>query len=207
MPNFSVFNLDADVLRTKIFGSENTAIRTDADGRLEIRNISDPVTVTATNLDIRDLSANQDNLLAFGFDGADVQPVRTDADGRLEIRNISDPVTVTGSIQITPTFTEINYIDVDTDDSFTGLDYVDTSTQNMYTFYVYNKGDNPVDIRLDISPDQVTYFTDVAARTLTSGTTDTFVAKTFLRYTRIAYKSTLPGNSTTIDVFFQTQAI
>ncbi|RYD03045.1 hypothetical protein N752_21785 [Desulforamulus aquiferis] len=197
MPNFTVFNFDPDVLRTKIFGSMDVAIATDADGRLEIAGISDSITVTAADLDIRDLCADNDNVLVFGFDGSDVQPIRTDDEGRLEV--ISN---------ITPTYTEDEEAAVTTDDDFTGLAYVDTSTQVMYTYFVYNTGANSADVRLDVSPtgeDEVFYI-DVAARTLASGATDTFVAKTFLRYTRLSYRSTAPTEPTTLDIYFQSQS-
>lgn len=250
-----VFNYDPATLRTRIFGSQDVPIRTDADGNLQIRGISDTITITATDLDIRDLTNATDSIAIYGFDGTTNRPIRTDAAGnlqirgisdvvtvaatdldiralsqatdsiaiygfdgttnqairtdaagRLEIRSISDTVTVSGNVNTTPTFSETNFLDVITGDTFTGLSYVDTSTQTMYTFYVYNKGPNSADVRLDVSPDEITFFTDVAARTIASGATDTFVAKTFLRYTRLAYKSTTAGQPTTLDVFFQKQA-
>lgn len=292
MPNNAVFNFDPASLRSKIYGSQDAAISTDADGYLQIRSISDSVTVTATDLDIRDLTHAQDSLLIYGFDGTDNIRVRTDSDGYLQIRSISDSVTVTASnldirdlthaqdsllmygfdgtdnvrirtdadgylqirsisdsVTVTasdldirdlshaqdslliygfdgsanqrirtdsegylqmeniPAFTETNNIDVPTDNDYSTLSYVDTSTQTVYTFYVYNKGPNSATVRLDVSPDQTTYYNDVLERTIASGATDVFVAKTFLRYTRIAYKSAVSGSSTTLDVFFQKQAM
>lgn len=255
MPNNAVFNFDPASLRTKIFGSQDSAILTDANGRLEIRGICDSVTITATNLDIRDLTAFTDNILIYGFDGTTVKSITTDTSGRLEIRGICDSVTVTatnldirdltaftdniliygfdgttvksiitdtngrlevrgicdsvtvtGTLNTTPTFSENSTTNIASGDNFTGLSYLDTATQTMYTFFVYNKGPNSADVRLDVSADQNTFFTDLASRTLATGATDTFIAKSFLRYTRIAYKSTAAGNATTLDVFFQKQS-
>ncbi|MBM7854287.1 hypothetical protein JOC37_000660 [Desulfohalotomaculum tongense] len=182
-------------------GTDNVAVRADNEGRLEIRSISDSVTVTATDLDIRDLSEASDSILIYGNDGSNNVVIKTDADGRLEIASISEPITAI----TTPDFSEANFTNVQTGDSFTPLSYVDTATQQVYTFFVYNKGTNSADVRLDVSADQNTFFTDVTARTISAGATDTFVAKTFMRYTRLAYKATTAGQQTTLDIFFQTQ--
>lgn len=250
MPNYSVFNFDPDRLRSKIFGSEDVPIKTDSDGLLEIANISDPVTVTATNLDIRDLTEARDSILIFGFDGDENVAIRTDSDGRLEIASISDPVTVTatnldirdlteardsilifgfdgdenvaiktdsdGLLEIrsisdpisaftVPDFDEETF-DVTTGNDFAGLDYVDTSTQTMYTFFVHNTGANSADVRLDVSADEIQHFVDVSPRVIAAGETDVFVPNTFLRYTRLSYKSTEEDSATTLDIFFQTQS-
>ncbi|MBC7345502.1 MAG: hypothetical protein H5U03_08820, partial [Clostridia bacterium] len=79
LPNNVVFNLEPQKLRTQIFGSQAAAIAQTSDGRLEIASISDMVTVTVTDLDIRDLTLS-DHVMIYGAQGAAIAQT---PDGRL----------------------------------------------------------------------------------------------------------------------------
>ncbi|MGB9887922.1 MAG: DUF6385 domain-containing protein [Moorellales bacterium] len=93
MPNYAVFNPLPEQLKVQIFGSETASPISTTDGRLNIESISAPVTVTATDLDIRNLVYTQDTLRIYGSEDT---PIST-TDGRLNIESISAPVTVTST--------------------------------------------------------------------------------------------------------------
>ncbi|WP_051688276.1 DUF6385 domain-containing protein [Desulfofalx alkaliphila] len=254
MPNFSVFNFDPDRLRVKIFGSEDVPIKTDSDGNLDIRDLSEAQdsiliygfdgtenvairTDDEGRLDIRGLSEAQDSILIYGFDGTENVAIRTDDEGRLDIRGLSearDSILIygfdgnenvaiktdeEGRLEIagisepitaitTPNFNEEVYTEVVTADDFTGLEYEDTATQTVYSYFVYNSGDNDAEVRLDVSANGADniYFIDVEPRVIASGETDVFVPNTFLRYTRLSYRSANADEDTTLDIYFQTQS-
>ncbi|MDK2823198.1 MAG: hypothetical protein PWQ67_591 [Clostridia bacterium] len=201
MPNFHIFNVEASNLRTQIYGSEaSTALKTDTGGMLQIRSISDIVSVN------NDTPAN----LKTQIYGSDVtSAMKTDADGALYIRNISDTINVSGTVTATTSqsFNESNNSDVPTGDAFTALTAQDLAQVEQYSFAVYNQiaSGNSCDIKVEISPNNTDWFTDISSRTITAGSMDVFVPSRWLRYARLSYKSTSSGLATTIDVYFQYQ--
>jgi hypothetical protein len=200
MPNFNVFNYEASNLKTQIFGSEpSTALKTDSEGLLEIRSISDNVNV------INDTAADLKTQI-YGSDTSSA--IKTDAEGALYIRSISDTVNISGTVTAVTSqgFDEVNYLAVLTDDDFTPLEAQDLSQLDVYSFAVYNRIEsNTVDISVEISPNNIDWFTDISAQTIAPGSMDVFVPARWLRYSRIQYKSTTPGQAATIDVYFQYQ--
>jgi len=109
MPNYSVFTNKPEELNTQIFGSDlNTPIATNTDGKLFIKSIEDIInisgTVSATDLDIRNLVNTQDNVLIYGTDGTTNKPILTDTDGKLVISS-------TGTLSITATDLDIRNLD------------------------------------------------------------------------------------------------
>lgn len=202
--NLSVFNPEAAKLRTQIFGSSTEkAVSTDADGKLNIAGIASAVAVTATNLDIRDLTNASDSVLAFGFDGSANQPLKTDTDGKLQIK-ITENV---NALVIGRVFSEDSLTGMVTGDAFTAVLEKNTSQQTTYSYAVYNHGPKDADVRLEISPTGTDplWTVNVGPLTLTPGTMGILVSTHFLRYSRVSYKSTVPGESTTIDIFYQAQ--
>ncbi|MFZ5942995.1 MAG: DUF6385 domain-containing protein [Bacillota bacterium] len=204
MPNFHIFNVEAQNLRTQIFGSESgSALKTDTDGMLQIRSISDNINsliqnnVTAVN----DTPANLQTQI-FGSDTTSA--IKTDSDGALYIRNISDTLTVNTTVD----FSETNNANVATGDAFTSLTGQDISLLEVYSFAVYNQiaSGNSVDIKVEISPNSTDWFTDISSTTLAAGSIDVFVPSRWLRYARLQYKSTSAGQASTIDVYFQSQS-
>jgi len=200
MPNFNVFNYESTNLRTQIFGSEaTTALKTDSGGMLQIRSISDNVNVvndTATNLKTQ----------IYGSDTTSA--LKTDADGALYIRSVSDTVNVSGTVTAvtSQSFNEANNLAVQTGDTFTALSAQDLSQLEEYSFAVYNRiVGNSVDVKVEISPNNTDWFTDISSRTIAAGSMDVFVPGRWLRYARVQYKSTSAGQAATIDVYFQYQ--
>ncbi|MBC7346043.1 MAG: hypothetical protein H5U00_01130 [Clostridia bacterium] len=276
MPNNVVFNLEPEKLRTQIFGNQAVALAQTADGLLQIASISDVVNVTATNLDIRDLTLS-DHVMVYGSQGAALAQT---ADGLLQIASISDVVnvmatnldirdltlsdhvTVYGSqgaalaqtadgllqiasisdvVNVTATnldirdltlsdhvrvygsadaplaqdgannlqtnlqargFTELSWADVATSTAWAFVPAQDTSQKTKYTFAVYNKGGQDASIRIETSPDANIWYIDTAAATLAAGTIEAYVARVFMKYTRIAYSAPV---ATTLDIFFNAQ--
>jgi hypothetical protein len=77
-----------------------------------------------------------------------------------------------------------------------------------YSFFVYNRGPgaNKVDARVEVSANGTNWFDDVDTVTgIAVGSVDVLVPQRFLKYTRLSYKSSAAGNSTTIDVLFNAQ--
>jgi hypothetical protein len=200
MPNFNVFNYESSNLKTQIFGSEtNTALKTDSEGMLEIRSISDNVNV---------INNTADNLKTQIYGSDTTSAVKTDAEGALYIRSISDIVNISGTVTAITSqgFNEVNNLAVLTDDNFTPLESQDLSLLDEYSFAVYNRIEgNSVDIMVEISPNNIDWFTDISSQTIAAGSMDVFVPSRWLRYSRIQYKSTTPGQAATIDVYFQFQ--
>lgn len=86
MAGISVFQDSPESLKTLQYGSDGTTakvLKTDPSGRQIIATeVGAEIEVTATDLDIRNLSNTQDNIVVYGNDGADNQILKTDATGR-----------------------------------------------------------------------------------------------------------------------------
>lgn len=198
MPNFKVRNLSVDRLKTQIFGSDTTtAIATDSDGLLEIRSISDTISVDVTGeVDIRDLTATSDSIEVYGYDGSAIHRIQTDTDG-----NIRTHLTARD-------FSELTETDLSSSNAFTFSEARDNSEFSTYSFAVYNSGDtNSIDARLEVSADaDVNHWcVDVDARSISATSVDVFFPASFLKYSRIAYKSTTTDNASSLDIYFQAQ--
>jgi len=86
MAGIPVFQDSPDNLKSLQYGYDGTTVRTlklDTSGRQVIAtDIGTSVEVSATDLDIRNLSNTQDNIVVYGNDGTDNQALKTDASGR-----------------------------------------------------------------------------------------------------------------------------
>lgn len=88
MPNSAVFTNDPRELKVQIFGSsESNAIQVDSNGKLQIKSIEDSVNISATDLDIRDLSSSNDSVAVYGSDdgGTTKRILKTSSTGALYI--------------------------------------------------------------------------------------------------------------------------
>lgn len=243
MPNYKVFQDAANQLKSKIYGSDGAGnvlpILTDASGRMSVAGTIS-ATISATNLDIRDLSATQDNIQIYGFDSTNLQPILTDASGVLAIQDNGGTITVDASnldirdlsatsdnIQIygfdgtnlqqiqtdtsgnliqTRAFTEATET-VTTNGTFTGATARDTSRDGNYSFWVQNTGGtNSADVRLEISPDTTSWLADTSTVTVGPNTAAVMVVNKFLKWTRVAYRSTTAGSTTSLSIVFQGQS-
>ncbi|WP_246067660.1 DUF6385 domain-containing protein, partial [Paenibacillus koleovorans] len=103
-------------------------------------------------------------------------------------------------------FVESSTAGIPTTTAYSALPAVNTSTLGTYSFFINNTGANRADTRVEISADGTNWFSDVTSVTgVASGSVDVLVPVRFLKYTRLAYRSSAPGNDTTLDVFFNAQ--
>jgi hypothetical protein len=94
-----------------------------------------------------------------------------------------------------------------TSDMFEYSQVYDVSYASNYTWFVKNTGTvNKCDTVVQVSPNAVDWIDDSALFAVEPGEMVSLVPKTFSRYTRLAYRSSQPGNSTTADIYFQSHA-
>ncbi|WP_415639920.1 DUF6385 domain-containing protein [Paenibacillus lupini] len=95
-----------------------------------------------------------------------------------------------------------------TADAYTAVPTITTSVFGTYSYFVYNKGPgtNAATARVEISANGSNWYTDVESVTgIAVGSVDVLVPQRFLKYTRLAYRSTTTGSPTTVDVYFNGQ--
>ena len=169
-------------------GSENKIIKTNTSGQLDIRPLtsSDEVSVVVTQA--------SDSILVYGNDGSTNRAIRTDSSGNIQVN--------------THVFTSVNLLtNQATGDSYAYSSGQDISNYNSYAFYVANVGDlNAASVKIQLSPDNTNWADDGADATIAKGTATIVAPNRFLRYIRIAYKSTIPLSSTNITSIFQAQS-
>jgi len=119
---------------------------------------------------------------------------------QLEI-SLEEPIQTSGHRFVTATETGLT-----TSNSFNFSQAYDVSQNINYTFFVTNTGGlNDADANIQISPDATNWVNDTIVYSIVPGQTKSIMPKTFSKYTRLAYKSTVLDNSTTIDVNIQAQ--
>ena len=233
MPNNIVINRDPAGLKTQIYGSDTTTAISTTEGRLNIESISAEVSMTATDLDIRDLAYTQDTMRVYGSEtyalsttegrlniesiSAEVSVTVTDLDVR-DLAYTQDTVRIYGS-ETNPLATTDGYLNIlqrsrymasetsaDVTSSVTtysGLLASDVSVMSNVSFAIHNKGANQVSVRIDVSPDNTLWITDTAATTLEGNEATVFVPRYFLKYARVAYASLTDATAITFDAWYQ----
>ncbi|WP_018131903.1 DUF6385 domain-containing protein [Effusibacillus pohliae] len=217
MPNFASFNTNPDDLRTLIFGKDTTAtsraLVTDASGRL--LNIQMDGTITSV-LGATITAGTLNNLLNGTITSVLGATITAGTLSNLlngTITSVLGATITAGTLSSVTSisqksFQEQQTLNVVTADAFTALPAVTTSVFGTYSFFIYNKGPgtNKVDARVEISANGTNWFDDVDTVTgIAVGSVDVLVPKRFLKYTRLAYRSSTAGSPTTIDVFFNGQ--
>lgn len=180
-----------------VYGHDGTAvqrIKTDASGVLAIQDNGGSLTIDAVDLDIRNLTATSDNILVYGQDsGAVNRIIRTDTSGIVQFMHQRRYFTDTSEAVSTAT-------------AYTGSTARDVSEQSTYTFAIKNTGTTyTATVKVQISPDNVEWIDDSAETVVNTATTVALVASKFLRYARIAYKSTTAGSDTSLTIWYQAQ--
>ncbi|MFZ7120762.1 MAG: hypothetical protein ACOWWH_07415, partial [Eubacteriaceae bacterium] len=93
MPGMPVFQDSPSSLKTQFYGFDGTSvvsIKTDNNGQIVITNgIGQSIDVSASDLDIRDLSNATDSVLIYGNDGSSNLVLKTDDTGKLVVTNAS----------------------------------------------------------------------------------------------------------------------
>ncbi|MDI3281135.1 MAG: DUF6385 domain-containing protein [Bacillota bacterium] len=144
-------------------------------------------------IEIRDLTAARDSVLAYGQDGTGTNhPLRTDASGRLEVgtagifREDAEAVTTTNAWLPATTH-------------FVG----DLAS---YSFFVTNTGANTGAIDLEYSGDGVHWVNPGSFDNVNPGSTALLEQELYAKYVRVLYKSTLIDLHTTLVITFNGRA-
>ncbi|MDK2798755.1 MAG: hypothetical protein PWP27_513 [Clostridiales bacterium] len=217
MPNNLVFNGTASQLQSQVSGVDSNgtvrAILTDDSGRLDLGT----VTVTAEDLDIRNLTGTTDSITIYNT-------VTVTAED-LDIRNLTgttDSITIYNTVTVTAEDLDIRPLTAASDSIMLGarlfsesnttiagvtdsaaIMQQDTSEQNVYSFYVFNTGENTVTVNLQVSPTTTdSYFVDdtSGAVGVAAGEKAVLVAAKYLQYTRLFYST--GGATCTFDVYY-----
>ena len=116
-------------------------------------------------------------------------------------------VTVSGgSINLNSrAFTEASETVGSTTTDLAGATARNISDKFTYSFFVHNTSDDSAYVRIDISPDNTTWYPDIATSTLAGNAVDVLVNHKFLKYARAAYATATAGATVTINVIWQAQ--
>ncbi|RKD24610.1 hypothetical protein BEP19_09550 [Ammoniphilus oxalaticus] len=157
--------------------------------------LASPLDIEADRLDIRPLNPVTDGVQVYG---SAPTPLLTDSDGRLIITtNLTDP-------SQNRNYKEITFTDVTAAQEWTYLPAQDTSQLITYTYAVVNQGDSAVQIKLELSPNNVIFqfhrSWEIAPREV-----GIVVPAYFLHYSRIAVKSADQDRHSAVDIYFQAQ--
>ncbi len=150
-----------------------------------------PLPVEVKNMvviDFRSLNPARDGVTVYGSGGI---PLRQGVDGFLEVQ-------VAGN-----RYSELK-VDVIADPVIANTAPLDVSGFKVYTFGVINNSSDNALARIDLSPDALTWTTDVQAQVL-PGTLHLLTPIYFTRYARVSYQSLGPGPIPLI-IWFQAQA-
>lgn len=135
----------------------------------------------------------------FGTDGKNIIPILTDAEGRLKI---------SADIIVVPiSYKEIAIKNIPTTNDFQYTHSYDVSKNMNTSFIIFNHSlINSVTIQLQDSPDNNGYQLDLPEMIVEPKSFKIFTPTRFIRYQRIAYRSTNLNNSAEIDIFYQAQS-
>lgn len=158
--------------------------------------IVQPIRVVAKDLDIRDLNPTRDRIEIFGSNGQELLPIRTDAMGRLEV--ISNTATST-------VFMEEEFLNINVSHAITSLPAQDSRIKSMASYAVANRGEVPVIVRVEISPNAIDYAKDMQEIVLPQSMR-VFVPNRFLKWTRVSIATETLASSSIVDVYFQSQS-
>lgn len=180
-------------------------LKLDSKGRISVadvgvvKKIEEPVTVTGSisvdvhadvEADIRSLDYSRDSVTVYGSQNT---PLKTNSAGLLQVE-------AAGALFIG------DKEQVVTEDPFRFTVERDVSGLKQYTYAVLNTSSAPAAVRIDISPDSIFWVWDGPEDTLVPGEMRGLVARCFLRYIRIGFRSLTPGNTTTLNIWFQGQS-
>ena len=210
MPNLKVLQDQPEKLKSQLYGFDGSNVLpllTDNTGRTNIRplTISDTITTVATDLDIRDLANGTDSIAVYGNDGTQNRLIKTNADGQLDVRPLTSTDTVTTIVSIS--HLEIEPVVFETGNAYVGSSGQDVSIWRTYSFFAENTSAtaNSATLIVQISPDNIKWVDDSSETVLAQGEFTVLSASRYLRYARVAYKSTTTDQAADIAITFQAQ--
>lgn len=223
MPNFKVFQDNPDHAKIKIFGANNIAFNTDAQGNLTITSTGLAITPPADGLTITSTG------LAITSEGLAITPpagglmitstglaITPPADGLtitstgLAITPPADGLLITSAgLAIATATTDVSYVLANIEDTAGSPD----QTYNVlgiktWSFGVVNNAlaaNAQALVALQVSPDAQTWQDEVGPVTIDQNGLKIFVANVFIKYARLYYKAVNASSAVTLNVFFQGQ--
>lgn len=153
------------------------------------------------NLDSEDFDCDEkdeiEKVQIFGTDGKNILPILTDSKGRLVI---------SANIIIPPVYyKQIELKNIVTANPYKFTQAFDVSRLTRTSFIVMNQDSNSATVQLQDSPDGMNYQIDVPEREIEPNTFVVFTPTRFVRFQRLAYRSTISNEATKLDIFFQAQ--
>jgi len=151
-----------------------------------------PISVDVyTESDIRSLDYRRDSIQVYGSQPS--APLKTNTLGQAQVEIASNGYTEEQE-------------EITTFDAWNCSTPRDVSRQGMYSLAVLNNGTNLAVVRTTISPDSIHWLWDGPEKTLSPGELHVLVAKYFLRYASVGYRSAIPERPTGLIIWYQAQA-
>lgn len=129
----------------------------------------------------------------YGRDGSALRGIKVDSQGNL-------------MASFTKTFTEETITILITPNVFTGSKAQNVSVQSVYSYFIKNDGTNAAEVKIQISPDDMNWVDDSGITTINSDELKVLVPSKFLKYVRVAFKSSTANQSTSLTIIFQAQS-
>lgn len=182
-------------------------IRLDEKGRIFVNNVETineivkPVRVkmdapiqanikACIEADIRNLNYQKDSIRVYGSQAG--VPLQTNPEGQAQVE-------IAGNSFVSDAKTVV------TGDSFVYATSYDVSRLKVYSYAVLNTGTKPAAVKIYISPDGVNWVADAPELILAPGKMEVLVAKYFLHYSSVSFRSANIGELTTLTIWFQGQ--
>ncbi|MFZ5899717.1 MAG: DUF6385 domain-containing protein [Bacillota bacterium] len=235
MPNFKIFQDNADQARVKIFGSQNVALNTDSSGRAVVTAPAEGLSITPPSGGLSITPPANGLTVTAPAEGLSITPpsgglsitppangltVTAPAEG-LSITPPSGGLSITppsGGLLITSTGLAVESTLATTEVQSTVANFSSTAgapdtTYNImewktYTFGVVNNSlaaNAQATVKLQISPDATNWIDHAGPVTLNQGAVDALVASIFLKYARVYYAAVNSSSAVTLNIFFQAQ--
>ncbi len=120
------------------------------------------------------------------------------------------PPAPASSVQVTGfTFTRSSQT-LTTGDNYTYTSAQEVGPLQLYNYFIRNTGSNPATFVLQVSPDNdpsgLTWLDDTPEKQVAPSGNAVITNLNLAQYVRLGYKSTNPGNPTTLTVWFQSRA-
>ncbi|WP_157091303.1 DUF6385 domain-containing protein [Paenibacillus antarcticus] len=115
--------------------------------------------------------------------------------GRLEVISSSSTSTI---------FMEEEFLNINVSHAITSLPAQDSRTKSMTSYAVANRGDEPIIVRVEISPNALDYAKDMQ-ETVPPQSMRVFVPNRFLKWTRLSINTEASTSASIVDVYFQSQ--
>ncbi|MGL4736948.1 MAG: DUF6385 domain-containing protein [Cellulosilyticaceae bacterium] len=169
-------------------GTTNRVLKTNATGQMDVRPLTAADVVTAV------VSQTDDSIAVYGNDGTTNRVLKTDANGVL-------------SVNTTYSFVDTTLVDADaTTNAYQYTAAQDISGKTSYAFFVKNSDvANSATIVVQLSPNNTDWVDDTTEAVILAGGMTITTSNKFLKYIRVAYKSTVADAAAEVSIIYQAQ--